>query len=82
MSRNVAPGVVRLSHIVFTTRVCCGERSLLRPPNRPRALADDNPIIVRSRISSFSNCVKAAKKWKTSLPAAVLVSNFSLREMK
>ena len=51
-----------------------GVISGFRPPLLPRALADANPALVRSEMSSRSNSASAAKMPKTSLPAAVVVS--------
>ena len=48
-----------------------------RPPMRPRARLAANPVRVRSRRSSTSNCPRAAKMWRISRPVALVVSMFS-----
>ncbi len=53
-----------------------------RPPRRPRARAAASPARVRSRIRSRSNSISAAKTWKTSEPAGVVVSIDSCAERK
>jgi hypothetical protein len=49
------------------------------PPVRPRARAEANPAMVRSRINSRSNSANAPKMWKTRRPPADVVSRFSVR---